>query len=239
MTPAEARNNDAGFSLMELVIVTMLMGLISILVTTFAISTWRDSVTVQTRINDVDQARIAIDATSKSVRTAVRPLMLQAACGTCTGPAATDPAVTAASDLGVQFYSNTGVAAGPDRVTYATALDPTRGNVAVFSETRQPPDTGSAPNFTYTTCTIGVVGCRTTKLARVVGLTWPVPAPVFRYYDNTGTLLVGGVGGALTAAQLATISAIEVTLPVRTPGNTRVGPTTIVSRIFLPNSVTG
>jgi hypothetical protein len=238
-------DDDDGLSLVELVVVTMLLGMISVLVTGFAINTWRDTSTVTTRTSELDQIQLAFSSASKSLRTAVAPSALQQGCSTCNGAASTDTAISAASSFSVRFYSSTGAAAGPDLVTYTAAWDATR-KAAVFTETRQPPDVGSAPNFTYTACTVGAAGCSAKSLPRVVGLEWPAggatrPAlPVLTYYDDSGTLLVGGTDttnpGALTATQLAKVAAIELRLTVRSKSTSRLGSSTVVNRIYLPNS---
>jgi prepilin-type N-terminal cleavage/methylation domain-containing protein len=247
MTSVSAQ--DDGFTLVEMLVVTVLMGLVSILVTTFAINTWRNTGMITSRVNDIDQARIGIDATSKLLRVAVKPSQLQAGClpTTCTGPAATDTAISAATDLSVRFYANVGAAAvGPDLVNYSASYDSNR-RTAVLTETRQSPDTGSAPNFTYTACTPGVAGCTIRSIPRIVGLTSPTatstPTPIFRCYDTNGLLVVGstvgGVTGVLSPSQLATVAAVEVTLPVHSSSTGQLGSTTLVNRIFLPNSAIG
>ncbi len=233
--------SEAGLTLVELLVTSMLLSLIAIVVTSFAINTWRDTSMVTTRVNDVDQAQIAVNATTRALRTAVRPSVVS-------GIASSDSALTSASKFKIDFYSNTGPASSPERVLLTAAWDSTRRQ-AVLTERRQAPDAGSAPNYRYTACTVGAAGCAIKVIPRVQGLNWPSATtfpstPIFRYFDNTGTELVGpGTDptdpGALTAAQRTKVAAIEFTLSVRTKDTSRLGSSTLVNRIFLPNSLTG
>lgn len=95
---------------------------------------------------------------------------------------------------------------------------------------------GSAPDFRYTTCVANAPGCPIVRRILVRGLTWPLPVPLLTYYDNTGASLPPALGGLLSAVQLPTVDAIDITLPVRTPSRYTTGPMTVTGRVSLPNA---
>jgi hypothetical protein len=229
---------DDGTTLSEVLIVAVLLGVIGALVTSFAITTQRQTAATRVRLTDLDQARIGMDAVVKTVRTAVEPAQLQLACASCIGPASTSTALTSATATRIQLFANFGDPAGPVLVTYDVGYDNT-AKLATLTETRQPPDAGSAPNVTYTTCTVGAPSCSIRDRTLVRGLVWPLPGTVFTYYDNTGAALVPEDGTALSSAQLITVDSIDVTLPVLSPNPYGTGATTVTQRVTLPNAGTG
>jgi hypothetical protein len=233
-----SHQRDEGTTLSEILVVTVLLGVIGALVTSFVITTQREATGSQIRLSDLDQARVGMDAVIKTVRTAVEPAQLQLGCATCTGPASASTALTSATPTRVQLFANFGDTSGPVLVTFEVAYDNT-AKIAELTETRQPPDAGSAPNFTYTSCARTSPSCLITDRTLVRGLSWPLPGTVFTYYDNSGTALVPASGTSLSSAQLITVDSIDVTLPVHTPNPYGAGPTTVTQRVTLPNAGTG
>ncbi len=232
------RRRDDGTSLSEVLVVAVLLGVIGALVTAFVITAQHQAAGSQVRLSDLDQARIGMDAVVKTMRTAVEPAQLQLGCSSCTGPASTSTALTSATATRVQLFANFGDPAGPLLVTYEVAYDRSAG-LATLTETRQPPDAGSAPDVTYTACTEGAPRCAIRERTLVRGLTWPLPGTVFTYYDNAGAELIPADGEALSSEQLITVDSIDVTLPVQTPNPYGTGATTVTQRVTLPNAGTG
>jgi hypothetical protein len=220
-----------------MMVVIVLLGVIGTMVTSLVISTQRQTTAVRLRIDDVAQARIGLDSLTKTLRTAVQPAQLQVGCSACTGPASIATAVTTATPTSLQLFANFGAAAGPSLVTFTIAFDATL-QVATMTQTTQAPDLNSAPNFTYTTCVIGAVGCSIRKRTLVKGLDWPLVDPAFTYLDNTATALVPAITG-LTGAQLIQIAAVDIELPVHSPNRYNTAPTTIQARVGLPNAASG
>ena len=226
-----------GFTLVELLISMSIFALILSLVFGFLIATQKQAVSTMKRLDDIDQAHFGIDSLSRTLRTAVEPAQLQIGCTSCTGPASTATALTSAQSASIQLFANGGAVSGPSLVTYSATYDSTLRQ-GTLTKIVQPPDAGSAPNFTYTACTIGTAGCLITSQAVVRGLQWPLPNSLFRYYDNTGAELVPATGVSLTATELISVDSIAIALTVKSTSQYNTGPTTIFSRVGLPNSGT-
>ena len=233
-----SRPRDDGTTLAELLVVIMLFGVIGAIISGVVISTQRQSSAIRMRLGDVQQARIGMDAMTRTLRTAVQPAQLQVGCTTCTGSASRTTAVAAGSATSVQVFANTGAATGPVLTTFTVALDAT-SNTGQLTQTIQPPDTGSAPNYTYTSCTIGASGCAISRRTLIRGITWPLTASAFTYRTNSSGVLTPGSTGQLTPGQLVAIDSIEISLPVREPNKFRTAPVTITSRVALANAGSG
>ncbi len=232
-----SKDKDGGFTLVELIVSMSILGLIMSLVTALLIASQKQVASTYIRLDDVDQARTGIDTVSRTLRTAVEPAQLQVNCTSCTGAASTSTALTSAQTSSIQLFANTGSAAGPNLVTFTASYDSVKsqGNL---TELIQPPDAGSAPNYSYTSCTIGP-GCSILSKAVVRGLKWPLPASMFNYYDNTGAEIVPGSGVSLTPQQLIAVDSIAINLTVKTTNRYNTGPTSIAARVGLPNSGSG
>ncbi len=215
-----------------------ILGLIISVVIGILIATQRSVASTSLRLDDIDQARLGIDKVTRTVRTAVEPAQLQTNCTSCTGPASTSTAFTSATTSSVQLFSNTGSPAGPSLVTFTASYDSTK-NIAVLTETEQAPDAGSAPNFTYTQCTLGATGCLIKQYSVARGLQWPLTDPLFVFYDNSGAEMTPPTGGSLPAQQLIAIDSVGIKLTVQTPSSYKTGPTTVYDRVALPNSGSG
>jgi hypothetical protein len=145
----------------------------------------------------------------------------------CTGCA--DTAIVQAGATQVRFYANLGnTGQGPSLVTISVVEDPRRAGTAILREQTQPPIPAADQRYSF--CNPTSAGCvvRTRTVAR--GLVWPA-ARSFTYYDFYGAPLAGT---ALTADQLARVSSVDVTVPVR--GSRDAATTTAVQRVRLPNA---
>lgn len=231
------QRRDNGFGLVEMMISMSIFALVMSLVVALLITAQKQTAATSIRLDDIDQARMAIDSLSRTMRTAVEPAQLQVGCTSCNGPASTSTALTSAQPASLQLFANGGSAAGPSLVTFTASYDSSRSE-AILTKTVQPPDPNSAPNFTYTACTPGP-GCLITTLPLVRGLAWPLPRPLFTYYDNAGLQLSPPENASLPPRQLISVDSIAINLTVKTPNPYNTGPTSITSRVGLPNSGSG
>lgn len=235
LTRMRGNDRDAGTTLPELLVVMSLFLLIGGLVATTTVFAQRQTGITETRQRNTDGARIAIEAMSKTMRTAIQPSQLQYGCLTCTGSVSGSSAVTSASTTSMRFYGNLDNAGGgPTIVTFVTTLDAATGT-GTLVQTLQKPNAGSAPNFTY--CTPGP-GCAVTSRTLVRGIVWPVSPAMFTFYDVNGAVVPTLSDGSVAAANLADIDAVDVTLKVDTPTGYNNAPTTVTNRIQMPNSDT-
>ncbi len=236
-----AQKDDGGFSLVELLISMTIFSVLMGMVFTVLITTQKQVAGAGVRLDDIDQGRMALDVLSRTLRTAVEPAQLQVFCTTCggSGTAAGATAITDAQQLTITLYSNTDSAAGPNLITFSVQYDSSL-KMTTLTKSTQPPDVGSAPNYIYTTCTPGP-GCSKRVMTLVKGVTFPVGAPsFFQYFDNKGSDITPvSAGTSLTLSQLITIDSVGINMTVDTPDNFKAGPTTIYSRVGLPNSGTG
>jgi prepilin-type N-terminal cleavage/methylation domain-containing protein len=216
---------DEGFTLVETLVAIVITGIVATLVTTLTITSERQSGATEVRLHQLDGDRIGMDAVSKTLRTAVEPSQLQFGCTGCNGAAALSTAIVAGGPGSITFYANLNDPdAGPDRVT--VERDGTR-----LVEKTQPPDEGSAPNFSYdcTSC------ARTRTLVR--HLANPAGSALFTYYDGSGDELdPSGETERLSSADLKKVSSVDVTLRAHTKNGYGVPATTVRSRVSLPNA---
>ena len=209
---------DAGFSLVEMLVAIVMLGLIMTALTSLIVITDKTAGRNGSYLADVDQGRNAIEEVSKTLRTAVIPTQLQ-------DLALGDAAFIQGGDTSVQFYAdlNSGQYGGPSKVTYSVVAG--TGGTANLLETSEPPDQPvTAHNYLYTHTTTGI----NRTLAR--GLSWPSPV-VFTYYDTTGTALTT----PLTASQLVNVRTIDISVTVATSSGFSRLPTTYLQRVTLPN----
>jgi hypothetical protein len=229
--------NDAGVTLVEQIVTMLVLSLLIGLVTSLIIATQKQASTASLRLDDIDQARMAVDQLSRSIRTAVEPAQINLSCSACTGPASQSTAVVSGRTDSIQLFANSGSTSGPLLVTFAVTYD-TANSRAILTKKVQPPDVGSAPNYTYSSCAIGP-GCRTTIQTLVRGVVWPLTGPIFQYFNNSGVELVPATGQSLNGADLLSVDSVAIRLPVRTPSPLLKSTTTVNSRVALPNQGTG
>ncbi len=229
---------EEGMSLTEVLVTMMVMSVIVAATVTLMIGFQRTSAQNVSRQQQIDSARFAVEAMSKTVRAAIKPAQLASSCSTCT-----EDAFLVGRTTAVQFYANinndsNGV--GPSRVTYT--LGTTGATAGQLIETVQRPDSNVPGATGYVYCNATAAGatadCRARLASRPLafGVQASDTAPIFKYYDSAGTALTPPAGGTLTTAQLAKVVSIELVVTVQAPNATRAAPTTFVQRIVLPNA---
>jgi len=224
------RRQDRGYSLIEVLVAMVVAGTVLGLVTSAMIAMLRNGAAANSRLANLDQIRVGVDALSKNLRTAVRPEQLNATCST-----ACSAAFETATNSQVVFYANVGAqAAGkaaPTRISYSIGADPndTTGTTAVVTETRQQvAPTWTGGDYTWSTATSRVVSR---------GITWPLPGsngPLFTYYNGAHAAIA--TTPAPSGSTLAQIASIRIALPVGDAAHPSPG---VSTSVFLPNSTLG
>jgi prepilin-type N-terminal cleavage/methylation domain-containing protein len=222
---------EDGFTLTELVVACMIMGLVTsggFLVLTGAL---RTSQGTKDRLTDINNARLAVSSMSRSLRTAVLPSQLDD----------NTSGVTAAFIQGgatsVSFYADINnpvtlpvsgnTRYGPSQVSY-TVTGPTTNQV--LTQTIQPPNLHDVNDHNYQYCTPGSAGCvvYTTVLAR--GVDASASKPLFVYYQADGTVL-----GTLSAGNLDDVDSIDIRVGMDNVSTSPMGTSSFTTRVSLPN----
>ncbi|MCG2800103.1 MAG: hypothetical protein L6367_16385 [Cellulomonas sp.] len=226
--------DDDGTSLVEMLVAMALFLVVLVTVTSLTINFTKANAANISRQDQIDSARTAIEAMSKTLRTSVKPSQLASGCGT----ACSVDAFLVGQDDRVQFYANldnAGNAIGPSRVTYWV-------DSAVLKERIQVPLSYSE-TAGYTYCDASAVGASAACLATVsdrdlaAGVV-TTDAPIFQYYKlGSDTVLdPDAAGGSLSSDDLGNLVAVELTVTVRAPNATTVDPSTYIQRVYLPNA---
>lgn len=224
---------DRGITLVELMVTTAITSLVAILTATLVIGVQRTNQESLARQNQIDEARVAVEAMAKSLRASVKPSQVAVACTGCV-----EDAFVQGTAQSVQFYSNLNNAnnvTGPSRVTYTIVT--TGSNAGDLVEVIQRPNSNIPSATGYSYCTEGSPGCSSNIARRVVarGVVYD-GAPVLRYFDGEGNEMVPPTGGSLTGAQLKMLLAVELQVSVRTETGAAPQPTTYIQRLMLPNA---
>ncbi|MGV8967937.1 MAG: PulJ/GspJ family protein [Cellulomonas sp.] len=236
-----ARNHaDRGTTLTELLVVMLIMGIVTAATAALTIGFQRTNAQNVSRQDQIDTARTAVEAMSKTIRTAVKPVQISSSCGGCT-----QDAFVAAGDFTVQFYANLnnqGNVVGPSRVSYAVSTSGATAGQLI--ESIQVPDSVvliGAAGYVY--CPATAVGATAACKARLktrpvgFGILTPAGGPIFKYYDIQGNRMSPASGASLTALQLAHVLAIEIVVQAKSQNATTTGaPTTYIQRVMLPNA---
>jgi prepilin-type N-terminal cleavage/methylation domain-containing protein len=217
--PGTGDKHDGGYTMMELVVVVMILGIVLAMVQTTLILTQRTVAGSGARVDQTQQARVAIDSITKVLRTAVLPSQLNG-----TGSSSSAAAFTQGTKTSVQFYANINNDSnivGPSQVSYNVDSSGT------LTEKIQPPDAHAAGNYNYLyTCTT----CATTRvLARHASTT----QAMFTYYTKTGATITDTV---LSAADLSSVDSVDVVVMVKASANQTIQATTLYERVTLPNA---
>jgi type II secretory pathway component PulJ len=221
--------SDEGLSLVEVIVTIGLTSLVGVFTFQLLMMGIRSTSDTAVRQDNAGQARVAIEAMSKTIRAAVRPSQIQGlSCKDVCVTAAAETAVTAARTTSISFYANVnGDGNGPSRVKYEV-----RGTELV--ETVEEPTRVSATEYTYcataweSTCTF-----RTRVLAR--GLVAPTAtAPLFGYFQANGSTLT--LPATTTPADLDKIDSVDILAKIRTSTRWGTPATTVTMRVALPNA---
>ena len=213
-------SSDAGISLVEMIVVISILSGVLAMVMTATIAAQRSVNGNAARLDQVQQAKVAMESMTKVLRTAVRPTQLNATCTGCD-----QAAFLQGTSSSVQFYANINNPAnivGPSRVTYSVDSSGT------LTETVQPPNAHAASDYNYQYCTPGPSCSVITRvLARGVATT----NPVFAYYDASGNTFATL---PLSTSDLPRVDSIDVQVSVSR--STQVAATTFIQRVTLPNA---
>ena len=237
---------DGGFSLTELLVTMFIMGIVVAATVSLTIGFERTNAQNVSRQDQIDTARTAVEAMSKSLRTAVKPAQLTS---TCTFTFCTQYAFLQGTDFSVQFYANLNNQnnnIGPSRVTYTlVTTGPTAGQIIETIQQADPP-TGTAPwpgplGYAYCDATLGsaTTACKLRFSTRPVafGALATTGKPMLKYYDAAGHQMSPVLsGGSLALDQLGQVVSVEIVVTVQSTNVTKPNPTTYVQRVTLPNA---
>ncbi|MDM7853411.1 PulJ/GspJ family protein [Cellulomonas alba] len=236
--PERTERTDEGTTLAELLVSMTLLSLILMAVVTISIGFTRANADTMTRQDQVDVGRVASEAMTKTLRTAVLPSQLITNCADKT--ACEDKAFLLGQKFTVRFYANLnnpGNTVGPSQVSYV--LTTSGPNAGALVERIQVPDSASVAlaGGYYTYCDAEASGATAACKKRlkkhtiaegVVGS----GAAVFAYYDENGNALNPGSTG-LSSDDLAKVAAVELTVTVKS--SPKIHSTTYIQRVSLPN----
>lgn len=221
---------DGGYSLIEMMVVVGILSLILAMALGMLITITKLQGQNAARINQSQDGKVAVEAMSKSLRTAVLPKQLSATCTGCDVAAFINGNVRS-----VQFYANlnndytatldpsTITTNGPSKVSYAV------DSSGVLTESFRRPDPHRADNFNYQySCVAGSAGCVVSS--RVIARGVSTTQTLFTYYDRNGGLLTPPLAGD----DLASVNSVDITLSVQSAPNVQASD--VVTRVTLPNA---
>lgn len=227
---------DAGMTITELAVVMLILGIIVAATATLSIGFTRTNAENTSRQTQLDDARIAVERMSETIRTAVKPSQLVSTCTQCGNV----DAFMEGADLSAQFYANLDNpknSVGPSRISYTVATS--GADAGVLIERLQTPDsnvpTSTGYNYCDATSPSATADCKKHLTVRRVVSGVQTSAPIFKYYDQAGQRLDTSSGG-LSADSLERVLAIEVVLTVQSTNVTKPQPTTYIQRVTLPNA---
>jgi type II secretory pathway pseudopilin PulG len=204
--------SESGTSILEMVVVTAILGLVvSVAIGTF-VAVQRNVANEDIRLENLDEGRVMMATLSKSIRTAT----------ILTG--GSSPFVTA--DLNrVKFYANLDTTGAPNLIEIY--IDTTNPTAPVLIEKLTPPDQPVTDPPTY------IVGPAKVRFVGRYVINGP-SAPMFAYYDVTGAK-VGTPGLPLTDPQKILVRTVGIDLQVKKATGQAIPSTNIVTRVRLPN----
>jgi prepilin-type N-terminal cleavage/methylation domain-containing protein len=215
-------HGDEGLSLIEMVVVTLILGVVLAMVQQTTIQAQKELSGNSSRLDQLQQSKVAMESMSKVLRTSVLPTQLD---GTC--PLCATAAFLSGDVRSVQFYANINNDSnviGPSQVSYIVAADGT------LTEYIHGPNPHAANDYNYQyTCVKPTVGCvvNTRILARHVDTT----QPMFTYYDASGTAISPM---PLNGAALKLVDSIDVVIRVKV--SKKIQAVTLTQRVTLPNA---
>jgi hypothetical protein len=214
--------SERGVTLVELMVTTFLLSTVIAVVATGLVTATRLMGSNRLRLDEVSENKVAIEAITKTLRTAIEPRLLGAsseAAAFIQGDARKVVFYAAQSSL-IEPTGNTMTRFGPVRVSYTVA------NNGTLTETYQLPDAHLPADHDFTYCTPGATGCevRTRVLARNLQA-----GSVFTYYGESQAALAV----PLTADGLEAVDSIDIVLSSQTGDDEA---STVVSRVSLVNA---
>jgi prepilin-type N-terminal cleavage/methylation domain-containing protein len=214
------RGSDRGFTLAEMLAVMSILAVISSLAFGALMQSQKTVRGNANRLDQVQQAKAAIETMTKTVRTAVLPSQI--------GGGNTDLSAFLSADWNrVSFYANIYNPAnvnGPSKVSYVLSAN------GDLTESVQAPS-GVDASGAYTYCVVGPPSCvvKTRIVARKV--VYSSAKPLFVYYSVAQP---AGMAVPLTATTLPDVNSVDISLSVRT--GSQVPASTVVTRVSLPNA---
>lgn len=196
---------EGGFSLVEVLVTMIVMSLLGTAVVGTVSSVARASAAANSRITATTKAQTLADRLTKSLRSA--HLMN-------TVPAS---AFTYADGRHVTFYTDAGDPFGPRMLDVNVTGTGTTQQETMVQVLKVPTAANTYP------------ATGTSQALAPGDLDASTGTPVFTYYDPTGAVMTG----VLTAAQMAAISRIRLTLTTHEPG--LAVSTTVTSSVYLRN----
>lgn len=213
---------EAGVTLVEMTVVLAILAGIVAGITTAIIMGFRTLTENSMRLDATGQSKVAIEAITKTLRTAIIPSQLKGTCDTCD-----NAAFITGNATSVSFYANVDSenwGGAPSKVAYSLA----NGDI---TETITRPEPHAADDYNFGWCENGETTCevRTRVVARDVA---QAGAALFTYYDRAGATLPVPLDANET--RLRSVDSVDLVLKVRLAD--RVGTATTSTRVTLPNA---
>jgi hypothetical protein len=212
MSRLQRLRSEAGTSVVEMVIVTAVLGLVMAVVVGAFVAVQRNVANQDIRLENLDEGRVMMATLSKDIRTAT----------ILTG--GTSPFVIADGNR-VKFYGNLDTTGAPNLIEIY--VDPANPVAPVLIEKLTPPDQPltDPPSYNNGPAKVRFVGRYVTN---------GVGSPLFAYYDVDGQP-VGTPGVPLTDPQRILVRSVGIDLHVRKATAQAIPSTNIVTRVRLPN----
>jgi prepilin-type N-terminal cleavage/methylation domain-containing protein len=204
----EARRDDRGFSLVELLSVMVLLGIVMGITTVTMTKVNHTLVTNRFREDSLRISSVAMANMTKALR-AASPVERNSA---------TTPRIPAFKSIAandITFYTN--LSGNPRQIQYK--INAGRSLLELTTKA----DGASAPYYTFT----GAAS------SRAIGSKIPTSAPaMFRYYDDTETEIT--TLPSTDPLVLERVRSVDITVTVQADGNKKARAVTLVTRISLP-----
>jgi len=203
-----ARRDDSGFSLAELAVTILLLGIVTSLTLAVVVRTTKTVNQESTRLDSLGIASIGVNELTQTVRAATE-IQVQNAPNL--------PAFAAVGPESMTLYVNLGPV--PSKVTYSI-----NASRELIEQTTRA-DVGSRPYWTFS----AAVTTRTVARKIPTG----TARPLFTYYDGTGAVVAPS--GSTNNAVLSSIESVSISLTVQANGIAGVPVVTLSNKVALPN----
>jgi len=214
-------HGDEGLSIVEMVVVVFILGIVLAMVQTTTVTAQKDVASNASRLDQLQQSKVALEAMSKVLRTSVLPSQLGDSCPTCD-----DAAFILGDSKNVKFYANINNdsnVTGPSQVSYTVDA---AGNL---KENIHGPNPHAATDYDYQySCTLPTAGC--VVLSRTLAKKVDTSTALFTYYDASGAT----IAPPLNATTLPLVDSIDILIKVKVASN--VPAVSLTERVTLPNA---